>query len=337
MVSLWSNQILMPEEPMIPAPPIRRKQKKVKRRPRRDDELWKGILEDVFKDFLAFFYPDADQLFNLKRKFEFLDKEFNRLFPPEEHAAGVRYVDKLVKVQLKAGGSKFILVHVEIQGQKGREDLSSRMFRYFYRAKDKHNVSVTAFAILIDDVKSYRPGPYIEEYLGTKLSYEFNTYKILDQEEAALRANPNPFAVVALVVLLALKNKTFNDDQLLHMKLDLTRELMRRNVSRSKRIKIMDFLTYYVHFEKREMMIKFEKEVEQLTGRTTTMGVREILMERWKNEGLEKGRELGLEQGLEQGKHINSLQIALAMKKDNFPIDQISKFTKLSAEEIEAL
>ncbi|WP_254491548.1 hypothetical protein, partial [Salmonella enterica] len=79
-----------------------------------DDELWKGILEDVFMDFLIFLFPNADELFNLKKKFVFLDKEFNRLFPPEENTAGVRYVDKLVKVYLKNGASKFILVHIEI-------------------------------------------------------------------------------------------------------------------------------------------------------------------------------------------------------------------------------
>jgi hypothetical protein len=95
---------------------------------RRDDELWKGILEDVFEDFLRFFFPDADELFDLKKKFSFMDKEFNRLFPPEENTAGVRHVDKLVKVYLKDGQQKFILVHVEVQGQKSAEDLGLRMF-----------------------------------------------------------------------------------------------------------------------------------------------------------------------------------------------------------------
>lgn len=292
-----------------------------KKTSRRDDELWKGILDDVFEDFLRFFFPKADELFNFKKKFIFLDKEFNRFFPPEVNAVGVRFVDKLVKVYLKNGGSKFILVHVEVQGNKGHEDLGLRMFRYFYRAKDKHNTSITAFAVLIDDVKSFHPTSYKEEYLGTKLSYEFNTYKIFDQEEAELRANPNPFAVVALTVLMALKNKKIKDEDLKRIKIDLTRELIKRKLDKRKQDKIMAFLTYYVSFEKPEMMIKFEEEVEQLKGNVASMGVIEILMER---------RE-------KKGRYQEALKIAIEMKKDKFPIEKIAKITGLPIKEVEAL
>ncbi|SDL13944.1 conserved hypothetical protein (putative transposase or invertase) [Pedobacter sp. ok626] len=320
--------------------PERKKYSK-KKVAKRDDELWKGILEDVFGDFLRFFFPDADKLFDMSKKFVFLDKEFNRLFPPERNTAGVRFVDKLVKVHLKEGGSKFILVHVEIQGQGGHEDLRTRMFRYFYRAKDKHNVSITAFAILIDSDKKYHPKIYKEDYLGTKLSYEFNTYKLLDQNEQKLRADPNPFAIVALVALLALKNKNADDDHLKRIKIDLTKELIKRNVSKEKHIKIMDFLAYYVNFNKPEMMLKFEKEVEQLTGRTTAMGVREILLDRATDKGRVEGRNEGLNEGRSEGlllgSHRATLKIALEMKKDGFPIDKIVKLTKLSVKEVEVL
>lgn len=296
---------------------------------KRDDELWKGILEDVFDDFLRFFFPNADELFDLKKKFEFLDKEFNRLFPPEEGVAGVRFVDKLVKVHLKNGEPKFVLIHVEIQGHKGHEDLRARMFRYFYRAKDKHNVSISAFAVLIDDDKNFHPKFYNEEFLGTKVKYEFNTYKVLDQDEQTLRSNTNPFAVVALVVLMALKNKNVDDEDLKQIKLDLTKELIKRKVSRAKHIKIMDFLAYYVNFENREMMAKFEQEVELLTGRTTPMGVKEILMDRAKNEGIEKGRA--------EGRHEEALEIARKLKIEGLSVEFIAKTTSLTIEEIEAL
>ncbi|TCC98874.1 hypothetical protein EZ444_05380 [Pedobacter hiemivivus] len=304
------------------------KQKPKRKSPRRDDELWKGILADVFEDFLRFFFPDADNLFDFKKKFVFLDKEFNRLFPPEENAAGVRFVDKLVKVHLKAGGSKFILMHVEIQGSKGHEELGSRMFRYFYRAKDKHNVSITAFAILIDDVKSYHPKIYKEEYLGTRLSYEFNTYKLLDQDEETLRANPNPFAVVALTVLMALKNKKIDDEGLKSIKMDLTSELIKRKLDKVKHERIMAFLVYYVNFENPEMMIKFEEEVQKLTGRTTPMGVKEILLDRRFKEGRQ----------LERAKAVEEKRtIARNFKNKAIDLNIIAEATGLSLEEIKSL
>ncbi len=48
---------------------------------KRDDTLWKGILEDIFDDFLRFMYPNADEIFDIGRGFEFLDKELEDLFP----------------------------------------------------------------------------------------------------------------------------------------------------------------------------------------------------------------------------------------------------------------
>lgn len=51
----------------------------------RDDTLWKSILEDIFEDFLLFFYPDACSFFDFSKDFEYLDKELEQLFPPEDN------------------------------------------------------------------------------------------------------------------------------------------------------------------------------------------------------------------------------------------------------------
>jgi len=48
----------------------------------RNDYLWKGVLEEVFDDFLRFVHPNADEIFDFKRV-TFLDKELELLFPPE--------------------------------------------------------------------------------------------------------------------------------------------------------------------------------------------------------------------------------------------------------------
>ena len=65
---------------------------------KRNDILWKAVLEDLFDDFLRFFYPNANKLFDMERGFEYLDKELDQLFPPEGDQYAPRYVDKLVKV-----------------------------------------------------------------------------------------------------------------------------------------------------------------------------------------------------------------------------------------------
>jgi len=53
--------------------------------------------------------------------------------------------------------------------------------------------------------------------------------------------------------------------------------------------------------------------------------------------GEAKGMEKGMEKGIEKGKLEEAIAIAREMKRDGLPLAQISKFTKLSAEEIEKL
>ncbi len=45
---------------------------------RKSDILWKVIMEEVFPDLLRFIYPDADEVYNMERGFEFLDKGATR-------------------------------------------------------------------------------------------------------------------------------------------------------------------------------------------------------------------------------------------------------------------
>lgn len=59
---------------------------------------------------------------------------------------------------------------------------------------------------------------------------------------------------------------------------------------------------------------------------------------RWDNKNvLDYALKEGIEQGIEQGEHNKAISVAREMKKDGFPIEQISKFTGLSNDEIDKL
>jgi hypothetical protein len=52
---------------------------------RKDDILWKVVIEEVFDDLLRFVHSDADQVYDLERGFEFLEKELAEMDPePDE-------------------------------------------------------------------------------------------------------------------------------------------------------------------------------------------------------------------------------------------------------------
>lgn len=154
---------------------------------RRDDLIWKSVLEEVFEDFLRFFFAEADSLFDIDKGFEYLDKELEQLFPPQDGEYAPRFVDKLVKVFRWDGTEDWLLVHIEVQGQF-QKDFGERMFAYYYRIKDKYAKPITAISIFTDKNKRFHPKGYVLQYLGTEVSYKFNTYKIYRAGESGYDA-----------------------------------------------------------------------------------------------------------------------------------------------------
>jgi len=293
-----------------------------------NDLLWKAALEDLFDDFLRFFYPEAGQLFDLEKAFEYLDKELDQLFPPEHDKYAPRYVDKLVKVFTKQGIEEWILIHVEVQSYKDH-DFAKRMFQYYYRILDQYDKPITAFAIFADSDKNFHPKYYEREFLGTRVHYSYNTYKIIDQDDASLKASNNPFAMAVLAAKLVLLRPALLDQQLLDRASALVKNLLNMQMSRDKIRKVMNFLRYYIHFENPEMIAKFEQRISILTGGSTTMGIEEFLLDNAKKEGIEKGKL--------EGKLEEAIAIARELKKEGLAIEFIAKTTKLSVEEIEKL
>jgi predicted transposase/invertase (TIGR01784 family) len=278
----------------------------------RNDVLWKGIIESICTDMLQFFFRETDELFDFDKGFHFLDKELEQLFP-SENTLPPKFVDKLIKVFTKGGSEEWILCHVEVQGYDDR-DFARRMFTYFYRILDKYEKPVTAIAIFTDTNPGFHPKVYEYKFLGTQNIFSFNSYKVLGQDEAVLEQDSNPFAIVILTVLLALKKKKLDDDSLYALKYDLAKNLLSKKIPRKKINDLMVFLQHYVLFANQEYNVKFEKGIDLLTESRYNMGIQEQVLDLAKKkgwelgktegmlEGIEKGLEKGLEKGIEEGK-----------------------------------
>ena len=251
---------------------------------KRDDALWKSLLEDVFSDFLTFFYPNASEIFDLDRGFEYLDKELEQLFPPENDEYNPRFVDKLVKVFSKNGDNQWILVHIEVQGYLDKH-FAERMFTYYYRILDKYQKPITAFAILTDGNKNFYPKKYEQTFLGTHVLYEFNSYKVLNQHDDDLLNSNNPFALVILTVKAAIKSNNMTDDDLLLLKLDLAKRLLTKKIPKTKINNLMNFLKFYIRFDNTETDVKFDNEINTITLKNKTMGLEEFLLDRAEKQG----------------------------------------------------
>jgi hypothetical protein len=291
----------------------------------RNDILWKSILEDTFEDFLRFFFHEADELFDFSKDFEYLDKELEQLFPPEDDQYASRFVDKLVKVFTKEGHEEWILVHIEVQGYTDPH-FADRMFTYYYRIWDKYRKRTTALAILTDDCKHYYPGCFEQTFLGTSLRFEFNTLKILDQCDRKLAESHNMFAQVVITVKTALKGKKLDDQDLFDLKMQLARNLLAKRFSKVKIAKLMNFLKIYVVLKDASLKDSFEKEIEFLTVNTyTNMGINEAVIYIEKEEAREEG--------VEQGRMERNVAITQTLLNDErFGPDEIARLIGIPLE-----
>ena len=310
---------------------------------KRDDALWKGILEDLFDDFLLFYFPESINTIDFTKRFVFLDKELEQLFPNNQNEFSPKYVDKLVKVFTKKGTEEWILIHIEVQGSSDK-NFTQRMYTYHYRILDKYHKPITALAILTDKNKSFKPSVYEYKFMGTSVRYEFNVYKVLEADSEQLQLSSNPFAVVVRVVQTALKKGIISDEKLFDLKIELVRELLKKNFPKAKIRNLLQFLKLYIRFDKQELINKFDTEIEQLTNRQTTMGIEEFVLDRAQRvgmkKGLEQGLEQGLKQGLKQGKEITRYEKDFAFTKSlleqtDFSIEKIATLVGVEIEFVE--
>jgi hypothetical protein len=135
-----------------------------------------------------------------------LDKELQPIVRGAER--GRLYVDKLVKVWLRNGQEKWLLIHIEVQAARQGE-FAERMHLYNHRIADRYGREVISLAILADDDPNWRPDRYEHSRWGFRTLTEFPVVKLLDYaaKYEELEADPNPFAVVVLAQLKALETR----------------------------------------------------------------------------------------------------------------------------------
>ena len=130
------------------------------------DKLWKAVIEEFFPELLDFFYKEFLPQIDLSKGFTFLDKELEQLSTgaAEEH----RKADKLIKVFLKDGTERWLLVHIEVQGYQD-PNFARRMFTTYYRLLDKFNQPIEALVIYTDRRKKHHYSQYKAKALKTEL------------------------------------------------------------------------------------------------------------------------------------------------------------------------
>ncbi|TAE71715.1 MAG: hypothetical protein EAZ85_10245, partial [Bacteroidetes bacterium] len=304
------------------------------------DLLWKGIIENLFEDFLYYFFPDwAKKEVDFSKPFEFLDKELDKIYTTTKE--NVKNADKLVKVFLKNGTEKYILLHIEVQGYKD-DEFSKRMFTTFYRLFDMFKANIMAFALYTDEIIDYKPSAFVYSYEDTILSYQFKTFKVFDYSLAELDIENNIFSLVMLAVRNAIEKNSKKDLAQLKWKVDLIKKMLKYGYDNEKIRCVLYFIRSYINVKSQKINQQLDSEIETIVKNRKNMGIEEIIKKEafrqgevyGKAEGREEGREEGKAEGREEGREEGKAEekaiaaarekqrlksIAEAMLEDGFP------------------
>ncbi len=225
------------------------------------DSPWKDVIEAFFVEFMQFFFPRIHQRIDWSKGFVFLNKELQKITRDAEATRNT--VDKLVKVFLFGGTEIWILIHIEVQGQR-EAGFTGRMFVYYYRIYERYRKPIVSLAILTDESKTWRPSQYEQKLFGCELLLKFPTVKLLDYRAkmAQLERSQNPFALVVLAHLRALETKRAPHKRM-SAKLQLIRLMRGRGYTKKQIADLLRFIDWVLtlpEYLENELTFTLEKE-----------------------------------------------------------------------------
>jgi len=292
--------------------------------PRSDqDSPWKDVLRQYFPEAIAFFFPATAQWIDWRKPITFLDKEFQQIAIDAE--IGRRYADQLVKVWRKRGKELYLLLHVEVQA-KPEANFTERMLIYNQRIFDLFHHPAISPAILCDGNAKWRPNRYEFDYPGTRLSFEFDTAKLLDYRQRwdELEQSPNPFAVVVMAHLKA--QETQKDARSRKVwKFQLIRRLYERGYNRRDVVNLFKFIDWAMILPE-ELKQEFWSELkayEEERRMPYITSVEEIGFERGRQEGRQEGEQSLISRQLTR--RIGTFPEAAQAQVEALPLPQLEE------------
>lgn len=292
------------------------------------DSPWKEVVEIFFEDMMALLFPALHAKIDWSYVYESLEQELREVIRGAK--AGLRSIDKLIKVRTQGGEAHYVFVHIEVQVTRD-EEFSMRMYIYHYRLFDLHPKAVTHLAILADDEPGWRPDRFEHELMGAEVSFRYPTVKLLDYndrwDELEVLALENPFAVVVMAHLKARATRKDNSSRLTWKK-ELVRGLYERGYGERNIRELFRFIDWVMALPK-ELERDFREEVQKIEEDRRMRYVTSI--ERLaKEEGIEQGREQGMAQG-----QLKLLKRLLTRRFGDLPGRSLALLEKAGPDELE--
>src|SRR4051794_30652109 len=281
------------------------------------DRLFKELLRTFFVEFIELFLPEVAAYLD-PASVEFLDKEvFTDVTAGERHE-----VDLLVKARFK-GKPAFFLIHVEHQASAapGRHPFGKRLFRYFARLDEAHDLPVYPIVVFSFDAPlREEPNVYRVEFPDmTVLVFTFRVIQLNRLNWRDFVNRPNPVAAALMA-----KMRIAPEDRP-RGKLECLRLLATLKLDRARMQLISGFVDSYLRLNVQEQQT-FEQAVATI-GPPEQEAVMELTTS-WKEEGILIGRRQG----------VQDMVLRLLRRRFGDPTpERVDRVRQLSAAKVEEL
>ncbi|MDQ3815559.1 MAG: DUF4351 domain-containing protein [Armatimonadota bacterium] len=290
------------------------------------DRLFKELLTTFFVEFCELFLPEVAA--SLQREsLQFLDKEvFTDVTTGERHEA-----DLVVLARWREQETCF-LIHVEHQAYSQAE-FGKRMFRYFARLHEKHDLPIYPVVIFsYDKPRRAEPDRFTVRFPDLDV-LEFH-YRVIQLNRLSWRdfvrhANPVASALMSKMQIAPRERP--------HVKLECLRLLATLRLDPARTRLISGFIDTYLQLNADELQL-FHNELgrEQPAQQEAVMQI----VTSWMKEGLEQGRREGRQEGWQKGRQEGEAAMILLLLNQRIgPLSQAMqrRIRALSVEQLEEL
>jgi hypothetical protein len=295
-----------------------------------DDRAWKRLLGELLRECVAFALPELHEAIDWERAPVSLEQELRPRL--RQTSLGRRVADLVVQVWLKDGGTTWLLIHAEVQGDS-EADFAERMYLYaallhmHYRTRPTRRSAratptpdlpqgIVGIALLTDAEPDWQPGPYRWGWGDYGLDYRYRTLKLTDWQTrlAELASDDRPFAWVVrtwLAVQAAGNSLAAQGDARRGMGRALLTARRAGHLTTNQAAAIYFFLDA-VNRLPEALAETIDREVELIEEEPMAE-----LLTRWERRGWRQGREEGREEGMVEGisatiiRQLGRKQIAL--------------------------
>ena len=291
------------------------------------DGFWKDAIARFLPQLVQRMLPELYGKVDWSKEPKFLSQELRDTLqrPAADEHNAPRFVDELIQLSLKNGNTQWVLLHIEVQG-KGGDDISYRMALYCCLIFSHHYRMPVALAILTAPRPEKEPlGIYTEEQCGTQLTYRYNCFEIMNQDDGALLGSDNPFD---LIIYAAKKESLFKgrdkEQQKFKYLREITRLLADKGWDEKDRRDLLILIARMINLKDENLQQQYIDDVRTMKGESG-MAAMTFIEKFFRDEGLNEGR------------YEEKYDTARRLREMGMTDPDIHRATKLSLEELRAL